>query len=134
MDLIWIIENQRSEKSRNEHFGENLQIDLSNDIQILKFIYQQKSKNQMILKRPKWSNSDLYFESNWPLKSMLIFGLKMNSAWSNVKLRSQMISEFDEFAIHRKLMKQGIQWNQNQVIRNYNQRDILAWKSTKIHE
>ena len=40
MDLLWIIKNQRSEKSRNEHFGENLQIDLSNDIQILKFIYQ----------------------------------------------------------------------------------------------
>ena len=40
MDLLWIIENQRSEKSRNEHFRENLQIDLSNDIQILKFVYQ----------------------------------------------------------------------------------------------
>ena len=40
MDLLWIIENQRSEKSQNKHFRENLQIDLSNDIQILKFIYQ----------------------------------------------------------------------------------------------
>ena len=27
LDLLWIIENQRSEKSRNEHFCENLQID-----------------------------------------------------------------------------------------------------------
>ena len=29
----------------------------------------------------------------------------MNSAQSNVKLRGQMISEFDEFSIHEKLMK-----------------------------
>ena len=28
-----------------------------------------------------------------------------------------MIMEFDEFGVHRKLMKQEIQWNQNQVIR-----------------
>ena len=27
LDLLWIIENQRSEKSINEHFGVNLQID-----------------------------------------------------------------------------------------------------------
>ena len=27
LDLLWIIENQRLEKSRNEHFSENLQID-----------------------------------------------------------------------------------------------------------
>ena len=40
----------------------------------------------------------------------------MNSPWSNVKLKGQMNSEFDEFAIHGKLMKRGIQWNQNQVI------------------
>ena len=40
MDLLWIIENQRSEKSQNKHFEENFQIDLPNDIQILKFIYQ----------------------------------------------------------------------------------------------
>ena len=40
MDLLWIIENQTSKKSRNEHLRENLQIDLSNDIQILKLIYQ----------------------------------------------------------------------------------------------
>ena len=45
MDLLQIIENQRSEKSRNEYFGENLQIDLLNDIQILNFIYQYKAKN-----------------------------------------------------------------------------------------
>ena len=38
----------------------------------------------------------------------------MNSPWSNVKLKGQMNSEFDEFAIHGKLMKRGIQWNQNQ--------------------
>ena len=40
-----------------------------------------------------------------------------------------MNSEFDEFAIHGKLMKIGIQGNQNQVIWNYNQRDILFSKS-----
>ena len=27
LDLLWIIENQRSKKSRNKHFGVNLQID-----------------------------------------------------------------------------------------------------------
>ena len=40
MDLLWIIKNQRSEKSWNQHFRETLQIDLSNDIQIMQFIYQ----------------------------------------------------------------------------------------------
>ena len=34
MDLLWIIENQISENSRNEHFRENIQIYWSNDIQI----------------------------------------------------------------------------------------------------
>ena len=47
----------------------------------------------------------------------------MNSPWSNVKLEGQMNSEFDEFAIHGKLMKRGFQWNQNQVIWNYNQNE-----------
>ena len=42
----------------------------------------------------------------------------MNSPWSNVKLKGEMNSEFDEIAIHGKLMKRGIQWNQNQVIWN----------------
>ena len=32
MDLLWIIENQISKKSQNEHFIENLQIDESNNI------------------------------------------------------------------------------------------------------
>ena len=58
---------------------------------------------------------------------------QMNSGWSNIKLRRQMISEFDEFVIFAKLMKWGIQWNWNQVIQNYNQRDILFWKLAKIH-
>ena len=40
MDLLWIIENQRSEKSWNEHFKENLQMDWLNGIQILQLIYQ----------------------------------------------------------------------------------------------
>ena len=40
MALLWIIENQRSENPRNEHLTGNLQIDWTNDIQILKFIYQ----------------------------------------------------------------------------------------------
>ena len=40
LDLLWIIENQRSEESKNEHFGENLQIDNPNDIQIFQMIYQ----------------------------------------------------------------------------------------------
>ena len=34
----------------------------------------------------------------------------MNSPWSNVKLEGQMSSEFDEFAIHQKLMKREIKW------------------------
>ena len=40
-----------------------------------------------------------------------------------------MNSEFDEFAIHGKLMKIGIQKNHNQVIWNYNMRDILFSKA-----
>ena len=46
--------------------------------------------------------------------------------------------EFDEFSIHENLMKREIQGNQNQVIWNYNKRDILFSKSvsfrTKIGE
>ena len=38
MDLLWIIENQLSENPRNEYLRGNLQIDQSNEIQILKFI------------------------------------------------------------------------------------------------
>ena len=33
------------------------------------------------------------------------FRLKMNSGWLDVKLRGQMILEFNEVAIHEKLMK-----------------------------
>ena len=47
---------------------------------------------------------------------MFDFWCKINNPWSNIKLEGQMKSEFDEFAIHGKLMKIGIQWNQNQVI------------------
>ena len=64
MDLLWIIENQISEKSQNLHFRENLQIYLSNDIQIMKLIYQYKSNNQRIPKSLKSSNSNFYFGSN----------------------------------------------------------------------
>ena len=63
---------------------------------------------------------------------MFDFWWKMNSSWSNIELEGQMNSEFDEFAIHRKLMKRGIQWNQNQVIFTYNQRDILFSKSASF--
>ena len=48
------------------------------------------------------------------------------------QIEGPMNLEFDEFAVHGKLMKRGIQWNQNQVIWNYNQRDILFSKSTKF--
>ena len=53
----------------------------------------------------------------------------MNSPRSNVKLKGQMNLELNEFGIHENLMKIGIQRNQNQVIWNYNQRDILFSKS-----
>ena len=39
---------------------------------------------------------------------MFDFWWKMNSPSSNVKLEGQMNSEFDEFAIHGKLMKREI--------------------------
>ena len=45
------------------------------------------------------------------------------------QIECQMNSEFDEFSIHVKLMKREIQWNQNQVIKSNNQRDILISKS-----
>ena len=32
----------------------------------------------------------------------------MNSGWSNVKLRGQMIIEFDNFTIYGKIMTKGI--------------------------
>ena len=86
----------------------------------------------MIPKRPKLSNSNLYFKSNWSRKSTPKFGLKINSRWLNVKLRGQMIIEFDDFTIHGKLMKQGIQWNKNQVIWIWDQRDILVWNWQKF--
>ena len=53
MDLLWIIENQISENPQNEHLKGNLQIDMSNEIQIFQFICQRKPKNHMNLKRPK---------------------------------------------------------------------------------
>ena len=40
MDLVRIIENQISENPRNELLRGNRQIDQSNEIQILKFIFQ----------------------------------------------------------------------------------------------
>ena len=132
MDLLWIIENQWSENPRNWHLRGNLQIECPNKIQILKFLYQWKAKNQRNPTRPKLSNSDFSIKSNWPRKSTFDFWRKMNSPWSNVKLKGQMNSEFDEFAIHGKMMKRGIQWNQNQVIWNYNKRDILFSKSDKF--
>ena len=52
----------------------------------------------------------------------------MKDEKSSVKLMGQMNLEFDEFAIHGKLMKIEIQRNQNQVIWNYNKRDILFSK------
>ena len=70
-------------------------------------------------------SKEIKIDSNWPRKSMFDFWWKMSNARSNVKLKGQMNSEFDEFAIHGKLMKRGIQWNKNQVIGNSNQRDIL---------
>ena len=97
MDLLWIIENQISENPWNKHLRGNLQIDQSNEIQIVQFIYQSKAKNQRNLRRPKWSNSDLYIESNWPRKSTFDFWWKMNNARSNVKLKGQMNSEFNKF-------------------------------------
>ena len=132
IDLLCIIEYQRSENPRNEHLPRNIQIDWSNDIQILKFIYPWKAKNQRILRRPKLLNSNFYSESNWPTKSTSEFWWKINSARSNVKLKGQMSSEFDEFAIHRNMIKRGIRWNQNQVIWKCNQRYILFSKSEKF--
>ena len=62
MDLLWIIDNQISKNPRNEHLKGNLQIDSSNELQILQFKYQWKAKNQRNLKRLKWLNSDLYLK------------------------------------------------------------------------
>ena len=56
----------------------------------------------------------------------------MNNRWSNVKLKGQMMMKFYELDIHINLMKQGIQWNQNQTIWNYDQGEILVSKSAKI--
>ena len=58
----------------------------------------------------KYASKIMFYDVNiacyhWPRNLMLKFELKMNSAWSNVKLRGQMISEVDEFVIHQNLMK-----------------------------
>ena len=37
LDLLWFIGNERSEKSRNEHFGLNHQMNRPNDIQMKLF-------------------------------------------------------------------------------------------------
>ena len=44
------------------------------------------------------------------------FKLKMNSRWLNIKLKGQIMTKFYDFAIYKKLMKKGIQWNPNQTI------------------
>ena len=77
----------------------------TNDIQIKKFTYEYKANDQRIPKRPKLSNFTLYFKSNCPLKSIPKFGLKMNSRWSNVKLKDQMVMKFYKSDIHGKLIK-----------------------------
>ena len=58
----------------------------------------------------------LYFKSNCPRNSTPKFRFKMNSRWSNVKLKGQMVMKFYELHIHGKLMKQKIQWDQNKII------------------
>ena len=45
IDLLCIIENQISKNPTNEYLKGHLQIDQSNDIQILQFIYKWKAKN-----------------------------------------------------------------------------------------
>ena len=35
---------------------------------------------------------------------------------ANVKFKGEMLMKFYELDIHGKLMQQGIQWNQNQMI------------------
>ena len=46
----------------------------------------------------------------------------MNSGWSNVKLRGQMMMKFYDFATHQKLMKEGIRWTR------------IKWFKLKIRE
>ena len=62
MDLLWIIENQISENPRNEHLKGNLQIDWSNEIQILQFICQWKSYEPEESKETKMIE---FFFVNW---------------------------------------------------------------------
>ena len=54
-------------------------------------------------------NFTLYFKSNYPRKSTPKFGLKINSQWSNVSLKDQMVIKFYELHIHGKLVKHEIE-------------------------
>ena len=57
---------------------------------------------------PQLSNFTLYFNSNCPRKSKPKFRLKMNSRWSNCKLKGQMVMKFYELDIEGKLMKKKL--------------------------
>ena len=92
-------------KSQNEYFGLNHKIDSPNDIQIYQFTYEYKAKNQRIRKKPKLSNLTMYLKSNCPHNSTPKFGLKMNSRWSNIKLKGQIVMKFYDLAIPKNLMK-----------------------------
>ena len=54
MNLLWIIENQLWDNPRNSYFRENLQIEWSNEIQILQFLCQWKCENQRNLTRQNY--------------------------------------------------------------------------------
>ena len=46
LNLLLFIKNQRSEKSRNEHFAFNHKIDGPNEVKILKKLYIKKLKRK----------------------------------------------------------------------------------------
>ena len=73
-------------------------------------LWLELSKETKIIKLSPQVHFTLYFKSNCPRKLTPKFRLKMNSCWSNVKLKGQMLMKFYELDIQGKLMKQGIYW------------------------
>ena len=118
MDLLWIIENQRSENP--EMNTSEKMFKLTNQM-ISKSLYWYINRKLTIRGFQKDQNCQI---SIYILKLIDPASQCPNSDWKwivvgqTLNWGGQMIIEFYEFVIHRKLMKHGIHWNQNQVIKS----------------
>ena len=110
MDLLWIIENQISENLWNEHLRGNHQIDRSNEIQILQFIYQWKAKNQGNLKN----------QNDW----ILICKLKV------IDPESQHLTSDERWTVLGQTSNWMVKWNRNSM----NLLSTEIWRKAESNE